>query len=217
LSRIANVRTVGGIVFPGSPLAATKEELQTVAGYWPDIEKSRAEAKRLLKEAGAEGLRFELLNRAVDQPYKYVGTWLVDEWSKIGLKVTQRVMPTGPWLEAERSGNFEVVSQANCHGVPNPLMDVQPYLPASVYTENYAQYEDPPEVDLYNKMLRETDFAKQRALMREFEKHVIDTEAHEIFGLWWYRIIPHPTWVKGWKISPSHFINQDLATMWLDK
>jgi peptide/nickel transport system substrate-binding protein len=217
LSKIANVRTVGGIVFPGSPLAATKEELQTIAGYWPDIEKSRAEAKRLLKEAGAEGLSFELLNRGVDQPYKFVGIWLVDEWSKIGLKVTQRVVPTGPWLEAMRSGNFDVVSQANCHGVPNPLMDVQPYLPASFYTENYAQYEDPSEVDLYNKMLRETDFEKQRALMREFEKHVIDTEAHEIFGLWWYRIIPHPTWVKGWKISPSHFINQDLATVWLDK
>jgi peptide/nickel transport system substrate-binding protein len=217
LSKIANVRTVGGIVFPGSPLAATKEELQTIAGYWPDIEKSRTEAKRLLKEAGAEGLSFELLNRGVDQPYKFVGTWLVDQWSKIGLKVTQRVMPTGPWTDAMRRGDFEVVSQANCHGVPNPLMDVQPYLPASVYTANYGQYEDQAEVDLYNKMLRETDFAKQRALIREFEKYVVDTEAHEIFGLWWYRIIPHPTWVKGWKISPSHFINQDLATVWLDK
>ncbi len=48
LAKIANVRTVGGIVFPGSPLAATKDELQTVAGFGPDIEKSRAEAKRLL-------------------------------------------------------------------------------------------------------------------------------------------------------------------------
>jgi peptide/nickel transport system substrate-binding protein len=28
LARIANVHTVGGIVFPGSPLAATEEELQ---------------------------------------------------------------------------------------------------------------------------------------------------------------------------------------------
>ncbi len=53
---IANVHTVGGIVFPASPLAATKEELEQLVGYWPDIEKSRAEAKRLLKEAGAEGL-----------------------------------------------------------------------------------------------------------------------------------------------------------------
>src|SRR5207253_10290909 len=60
LAKIANVRTVGGVVFPGSPLAATKEELQRLAGFWPDIEKSRAEAKRLLKEAGAEGVTFEL-------------------------------------------------------------------------------------------------------------------------------------------------------------
>ena len=78
LSRVANVRTVGGIVFPGSPLAATKAELETLAGYWPDIEKSRAEARRLLKEAGAEGLKFELLNRNVDQPYKFVGIWVID-------------------------------------------------------------------------------------------------------------------------------------------
>ena len=87
LAKIANVHTVGGIVFPGSPLAATKEELQKLAGFWPDIEKSRAEAKRLLKEAGAEGLKFELMNRNVDQPYKFVATWVIDEWSKIGLQV----------------------------------------------------------------------------------------------------------------------------------
>ena len=214
---IANVRTVGGIVYPGSPLAATTEELQQLAGFWPDIEKSRAEAKRLLKEAGAEGLSFELLNRGVDQPYKYVGTWLVDEWSKIGLKVTQRVLPTGPNLEAQRNGNFEVASLANCHGVPNPLLDVDAYLPHSVYDGNYGYYEDQAEVDLYNKMLRETDFAKQRALMREFEKYVLDDQAHEIWVLWWHRIIPHQSYVKGWKISPSHYINQDLAMVWLDK
>src|SRR5262249_56713449 len=94
-----------------------------------DIEKTRAEAKRLLKEAGAEGLSFELLNRSVDQPYKYVGTWLVDEWSKIGLHATQRVMPTGPELEALRNGKFEVALVANCRGMPNPLLDVQSYLP----------------------------------------------------------------------------------------
>src|SRR5262245_14805730 len=60
LAKIATVRTVGGIVFPGSPLAASREELETLAGFWPDIGKSRAEARRLLKEAGAEGLSFEL-------------------------------------------------------------------------------------------------------------------------------------------------------------
>ena len=217
LSKVADVHTVGGIVFPGSPMAASKEELQQLAGYWPDIEKSRAEARRLLKEAGAEGLSFELLNRGVDQPYKYVGTWLVDEWSKVGLHVTQRVMPTGPWLDAMRRGDFDVLSGANCHGVPNPVADVQRFLPSSVFNGNYGQFEDRDEVALYDKMLRETDAARQRVLMRQFEKHVLDTEAHELWVVWWYRGVPYRSYVKGWKISPSHFINQDLATIWLDR
>ena len=217
LAKIANVHTVGGIVFPGSPLAATKEELQQIAGFWPDIDKSRAEAKRLLKEAGAEGLSFELLNRNVDQPYKYVGTWLIDEWSKIGLHATQRVVPTGPWFEAMRSGNFDVVLEASCESFVNPLLDVQKVLPRSVFTENYGNYDDQTEIDLYQKTLHETDAAKQRMLMREFEKHVVDGQAHEFPMLWWYRIIPYRSYVKGWKISPSHYLNQDLATVWLDK
>jgi peptide/nickel transport system substrate-binding protein len=217
LSKIAIVQTVGGIVFPGSPLAATKDELQQIAGYWPDIEKSRAEARRLLHEAGANGLSFELLNRNVDQPYKYVATWLIDQWSKVGLHVTQKVVPTGPWFENMRDGNFDVVVEAPGYGIVNPLMDIQKFLPASVDAENYARYEDPPLVALYDKMLRESDFQKQRALMREFEKDMLDTEAHAMWVLWWHRIVPYRSHVKGWKIAPTHFINQDLARVWLDK
>ena len=217
LAKIANVKTVGGVVFPGSPLAATRAELETLAGYWPDIEKSRAEAKRLLKEAGAEGLAFELLYRNVDQPYKLVGTWLIDEWSKIGLHVTQRVVPTGPWFEAMRSGSFDVVVDARCDSEVNPLLDVQKYLPRAVSSRNYGNYDDQPEIDLYQKMLHETDGARQRALMREFEKHVLDTQAHELVITYWNRIVPLRSYVKGWKVGPSHYINQDLANVWLDQ
>jgi peptide/nickel transport system substrate-binding protein len=66
--------------------------------------------------------------------------------------------------------------------------------------------------DLYQKMLHEPDAAKQRVLMREFEKRVVDTEAHEFPMLWWYRIIPYRLYVKGWKISRSHYVNQDSST-----
>ena len=217
LSKIAIVHTVGGIVFPGSPLAATKEELEQIAGYWPDIEKSRAEAKRLLKEAGAEGLSFELLNRSVDQPFKYLGIWLVDEWNKIGVKTTQRVLPTGPWFEGLRNGSFDVAIEGNCQSVINPVLDVSKYQPRSAFTEQYGNFDDSHDIDLYQSMLHETDPAKQRALMRQFEKYVLDEQTHEIMTLWWYRIVPHRSYVKGWKIGPSHFLNQDLATIWLDK
>jgi peptide/nickel transport system substrate-binding protein len=51
----------------------------------------------------------------------------------------------------------------------------------------------------------------------EFEKYVLDTEEHMFMTPWWYRIIPYQSYVKGWRISPSHYLNQDLATVWLDK
>jgi len=215
LSKIAIVKTVGGIAFPGSPIAATKAELQTMAGFWPDINKSRAEAKRLLKEAGAENLSFTLLNRDVDQPYKYVGIWLVDQWSKIGLHVTQKVVPTGPWFAAMRSGDFSVVHYPICHSVVNPLLDVQPYLPGS--EENMGGAPDAKSTALYEKMLHEPDPQKQHADMVDFERYIMDTQAHATQIIWWNRIVPYRSYVKGWKISPSHYINQDLSTIWLDE
>jgi peptide/nickel transport system substrate-binding protein len=45
----------------------------------------------------------------------------------------------------------------------------------------------------------------------------MDDQAHAVKIVWWNRIVPHRSYVKGWKISPSHFLNQDLATIWLDK
>jgi peptide/nickel transport system substrate-binding protein len=217
LAKVAIVRTVGGVVFPSHPLAATKEELQQLAGYWPDIEKSRAEARRLLKEAGAEGLGFELLNRNVDQPYKYNGIWAVDQFSKIGLHVTQKVVPTGPWFEGMRTGNFDVALEGNCQNVVNPLADIGKYLPHAVSESNYGNFEDQQEIDIRDRMISEPDKAKQRGLMREFEKRVLDDQAHEIYLLWWYRIVPYRSYVKGWKIGPSHYVNQDLGTVWLDE
>ena len=53
--------------------------------------------------------------------------------------------------------------------------------------------------------------------MRAYEKHTLDTEAHEIVLPYWYRIVMARSYVKGWKISPSHYLNQDLANIWLDK
>lgn len=215
LSKVAIVKTVGSIVFPSSPLAPSKDELQQIAGFWPDIDKSRAEAKRLLKEAGQENLSFELLNRNVDQPYKYNGTWLVDQWSKIGVNVTQKVAPTGPWFAALRGGDFDVGLAGNCQSIVNPLVDVHAFLPRSVNQSNYGYYEDPKVLELHEAMLRASDPQKQRELMYQFVKQVMDTEAHVAFLMWWNRIVPYRSYMHGWKIGPSHYLNQDLSTIWL--
>ena len=88
---------------------------------------------------------------------------------------------------------------------------------AAIAPSNYGNYKDPEAIATYDRMVRETDFPRQRELIRQFDERVLDTEAHEIFLLWRYRIVPYRSYVKGCKISPSHYVNQDLATIWLDK
>lgn len=216
LSQIAIVKTVGGVAFPNHPLAASKAELEQLNGYWPDLEKSREEARRLLKEAGAEGLEFELHNRGVDQPYKVVGTWLIDQWKQVGLKVTQRVQPTGPFYDTLRKKkDFDVSLDFNCQSVVNPLVDVSKFLGSA--GNNYGEYEDPVLEELFDKMNRSGDEAEQRELMRVYEKRALGEMAHIGVTLWWYKINPHRSYVKGWQIAPSHYLNQALDNVWLDK
>jgi len=218
LSQIAIVKTVGGIVFPNHPLAATEEELEQIAGYWPSIEKSRTEARRLLKEAGAEGLEFVLTNRGVDQPYRVVGTWLIDQWKKVGLKVTQNVLPSPAFYDAVRKKHdFDVTVYFNCQSIVNPLADVSGYQSDDIAGNNYAGYQDREMDKLFDAMNRSNDPAEQRRIMRAYEKRALDDQAYQLITLWWYKINPHRSYVKGWKIAPSHYLNQALDNIWLDK
>ena len=218
LSKIAIVKGVGGVAFPGHELAASDDELKQIAGYWPDINKSRAEAKRLLKEAGQENLKFTLYNRAVDQPYKFVGTWLIDQWRRIGLTVDQKLEPTGPfYANLRRKKDFDVTVNFNCQAVVNPLLDVAAHISNDRTANQYGGYQDRELDKLFDAMNKSGDVKEQRALMRKFEKRVLDEKAHQFITLWWYRVIPHRSYVKGWHITPSHYLNQQLETVWLDK
>lgn len=216
LSQIAIVKTVGGVVFPNHPLATPKEELMKLAGYGPDLEANRAEARRLLKEAGHENLKFTLHNRGVDQPYKVVGTWLIDQWKRIGLDVEQWVQPTTPFYATLREQkNFDVSMDFNCQAMVNPIADISKFLPSA--GNNFAEFEDAELEKIYNELLQTADVEKQKALIRRYEKRVLDDLASQMITMWWYKINPHRSYVKGWKIAPSHYLNQGLENIWLDQ
>jgi peptide/nickel transport system substrate-binding protein len=218
LSEIAIVKTVGGLVFPHHPLAMSKSELLEIAGYGPDIEKSRQESRRLLREAGVpEGFTFRLHNRAVEQPYKVVGIWLIDQWRQIGLNVEHWVEPTAPFYATlrGRKGLYEVSLDFNCQAVVNPIVDITKFLSQSKSGSNNGEYEDPQLDAIYEKILHETDQARLKGLLRQFEQRVLEDEAHYLMTLWWHRTVPYNARLRGWKISPSHYLNQDLANVWL--
>jgi peptide/nickel transport system substrate-binding protein len=218
LSEIAIVKTVGGAVFPHHPLAASKEELQQLAGYSPDIEKSRAEARRLLREAGVpEGFKFRFHNRGVEQPYKILGIWLIDQWRQIGLDVEHWVEPTAPFYATLRgkSKEFEVSMDFNCQAVVNPIVDITKFLSSDRAGNSYGRFQDRALDGIYDEIVAETDPDKLRTLLRQFERRLLDEQAHEIVTLWWHRTVPHHARMKGWKVSPSHYLNQHLTNVWL--
>ena len=57
--------------------------------------------------------------------------------------------------------------------------------------------------------------AHREESIREFEKRLLDEEVRYIFTFQWHRIVPHNARVRGWTITPSHFLNNQLDTVWL--
>jgi len=223
LSKITIVKEVGGVLVPGSPLATPEAEVVKLAGYWKDAEASRKEARRLLKEAGVpEGFSFTFLNRAIPEPYEPLGIWLLDQWRKVGLNVTQKTLETGPFYQDLRGGNFDVSIDFQCGFIVEPDLDLYKFQsgpttadPKSLSDANYGRYKDPVLDELYVKQSRALDPEERKKYIRQFEKRLLDEQAHMFITLWWHRIIPHNSKVKGWKITPSHYLNQQLDTVWL--
>ena len=216
LSRITMLKTVGGLILPGAPFAMPEAELVKVAGFAKDIEASRRESRRLLKEAGVpEGFAFTFKNRAIPMPFEAVGVFLLDQWRKIGLNVQQVVQETGSYFADLRAGNYEASIDFQCGSVEEPDFELAKYISSDKSPQNYARYQDPLLDQLYEAQSRATDPEARRKLIAQFERRVLDEQAHYLPTLWWHRIVPYAAAVKGWKILPSHFLNQDLRDVWL--
>ncbi|HSF05868.1 MAG TPA: ABC transporter substrate-binding protein [Methylomirabilota bacterium] len=216
LSKIAIVRDVAGLQVPGSPFATLPAELVKLAGYGRDIRESRAEAWRLLGEAGiASGFSFVLKNRNIPMPYKHIGAWLIEQWRQIGLKVREETQESGPYFKDLRAGNFDVSIDFQCGYVVDPDLDLYKFQSRGRSDANYGRYTDPVLDDLYVRQSRTVDPEQRRRHIRAFERRLLDEEAHYIYTLQWHRIVPHSSRVRGWTITPSHYLNNQLDTVWL--
>jgi len=217
LSKIAIVKEVAGVQVPGTTYATSPAELEKLAGYGKDIKKSREEAKRLLKEAGVpDGFSFTYKNRGIPMPYEPLGVWLIDQWRQIGLNVKQEVVEASAYYgQVLRPGNFDAAADFQCGYTVEPDLDLYKFTSKEKNPANYSRYTDHTLDELYEKQGRTTDVEERKRVIREFEKRLLDDEVHYIYTLQWHRIIPHSARVKGWTITPSHYLNQQLDTVWL--
>jgi peptide/nickel transport system substrate-binding protein len=217
LSKSTIAKRVGSFVIPGAALAMSDDELAQLPGYSHDINKSREEARKLLREAGVpEGFAFKLNNRSTDEPYKSVATFLIDQWRQIGLNVEQNVMPTAPFFQAlmQDPPQFDVTMDFNCQAIVNPTADIQRFISKDRTDGNHGHYTDRKLDEMYDAQLREPVFAKQKKLVTEFQEY-LNNQAYFMTTLWWNRITLESSRVQGWYITPSHYLNQQLETVWL--
>jgi peptide/nickel transport system substrate-binding protein len=120
----------------------------------------------------------------------------------------------GALTNAMRSGEFDAIIDFLGEGVDDPSITLARNVSADISSYNPSGFIDRTIDDLYRKIDSEFDRAARRKLVGEFETRFL-SEAYQVPFLWLNRTVTMPPKVRGFIMTPSHFLNQDLAGIWL--
>ena len=216
LSQISILKYVGGIMRPGYAMSLPEEELAKLPGFGKDIAKSREEAKKLLEEAGVKDLKFKLLNRNIAEPYTPGAVYSIDQWRRVGVVGRARAARDQA-LPGPRGGG----RLRRRHRVPGRLHGRShgPVLQVPDQ-EAVAQRLLGPHRHQDRRPVREAAPHHRRGrahrIVREMERYAL-VQAYNVPLLWWQRIIVNHKKIQGWYMTPSHYLWQDLSTVWLEQ
>jgi len=213
---LTGLKHVGGLMRPGTDWAIPPAELEKLPGFSHDAEKSRAEAKKLLAEAGyPNGFKVVLKNRNVKLPYQDFAVFVIQEWRKIGVEAENRPLETAAFIADGRdNGNFELIVSATVEYIDDPDVFLRRYTTGDI--GNIGRYSDPVLDDLFARQTRTLDPVERKKLLIELQKRVLE-QVYYMPGLWWTRNVVHWTKVKNYVAPPSHYTNQKLQDVWLSE
>ena len=217
LANTTFLKYVGGLMRPGSAMATPEAELVTMPGFSRDIAASRAEAKRLLAEAGVTNLEVTLTNRKdVPVPYGPAGEFVLAQWREIGVRGTHELLSTKEWQAALEKGKFAAAIDLAADYFDDPTINLARYVSRDLSPSNHAGSTDRFLDALYIGQAISTDTRERMKIVRDFERHAV-TDASTVPLLWWNRLVVSSAKFKGWNISPSQYIGQDLSDVWIEQ
>src|SRR5258708_981338 len=156
LSKVTFVKAVGGVLRPGAPLAIPEDELVKYPGFGRDANAARAEAKRLLKDACAEGLKLKLVTRTVPDPFSPVAVYLIDQWRQIGVSAENTPLDVARQKATYLAGNFDVGLVATCSDIDEPNNLLALYISFDKSPRNFSHFTDRTLDHFFDKQKRTT-------------------------------------------------------------
>jgi peptide/nickel transport system substrate-binding protein len=217
LSGTTFLKYVGGLMRPGTAMGASEAELLTLPGFSRDIAASRTEAKRLLAAAGQRNLNVTLTSRSdVPMPYDAGAELVVSSWREIGVTAKVEKLNTKAWSTALEKGEFAAALGFGADTVDDPTPQLSHYISSDLSPLNHSGSTDRFLDALFIGQAVTSDPRERLKIVRQFERQEL-TQAYAVPVLWWNRIVVMSRRVRGWHMTPSHFIGQDLTDVWLEK
>jgi peptide/nickel transport system substrate-binding protein len=217
LSKQTIVKDVGGLMRPKGPFAMSDADLEKIPGFARDNKKAVEDAKALLAAAGVSNLAFNFHNRNISTPYEPVAIFLINEWKKIGVTATHTVKETAAYQADLRNKNFDVGLSFNCDYFDEPDLQLAKFVSVSKVGAafNESHYNDATLDGMIEAQSRETDPEKRKKLVWDIEKYAMGDKAWMFPVLWWYRIIPYISKVRGYRAGSNHYTTMDMANIWI--
>jgi len=136
--------------------------------------------------------------------------YLLDQWRQIGVTAENTPLDVAQQKAAYLNGNYEVGLDANCYDIDEPNSELLLYVSYDKSPINSSRYIDRNLDDLFDQQKRAKTEDERVRLIRAFEARVFE-QGWTVPIVWWERIVAHDKRLKGWKLLPSHYLNQDWA------
>jgi peptide/nickel transport system substrate-binding protein len=211
---------IGGALLPppSGVWGLPPDVLKTALGFDPDVEKNRAEGRKLMEKAGYGPdkrlkLKVSTRNLAI---YRDPAVILLDQLKSIYMDGELDVVETGVWFAKVARKDYSIGLNLTGNGIDEP--DQAFYENFGCGSErNYTQYCNKDLQKLFDQQSAETDTDKRKKLAWEIDKHLQDDVARPILYHSHMATCWHP-YVKGYAVMVNSSYNgYRFEDLWLDK
>jgi ABC-type transport system substrate-binding protein len=182
-------------------------------------EQDKAEAKRLMAEAGyPRGGFLMTYNCQTLRVWQDRCEFLQAQVGGLGIELKLDLLETAQWTATGLSLDYDSYQVGSVVSTPLPEATELVLSTYSVTKSAFTKHEDLKVPEYYRRLSATLSFDERVKIWREFEKYYLLDQVYLIPLAQSYAVIPYWAHVKG-RVVPTEGImnNMDFATVWLDK